>query len=82
MPSKLFQPLLFDTFQYKYPNTTYSDEFKWKQIKAYYKRKLNASKALKKASSTSNRVFKVNNKAFVYDDVSLFISSNFGYNIA
>jgi hypothetical protein len=27
MPSKTFQPLLFDSFQYKYPNTTYEDHY-------------------------------------------------------
>jgi len=31
MPSKTFQPLLFDSFKYKLPNSTYADHYTFKK---------------------------------------------------
>lgn len=41
MPSKTFQPLLFDSFKYKYPNTTYEDHYKFYKHKFLNKALLN-----------------------------------------
>jgi hypothetical protein len=43
MPSKTFQPLLFDSFKYKYPNTTYEDHYKYYKHKFLNKALLNKS---------------------------------------
>lgn len=33
--SQTFQPLLFDLLAYKWPNTTYTDDFTWKKRKKF-----------------------------------------------
>jgi hypothetical protein len=43
MPSKTFQPLLFDSFKYTYPNTTYEDHYKFYKHKFLSKALLNKS---------------------------------------
>ena len=55
MPSKIFQPLLYDTFTYKPNNTTYHDTFKWKKLRSFqFKKRVPASEYAQKMRLESN----------------------------
>jgi hypothetical protein len=43
MPSKTFQPLLYDTFEYKPSASTYYDAYKWKTNRLQFKKRVPAS---------------------------------------
>lgn len=73
MPSKVFQPLLYDTFQYKPSNTTYHDAFKWRRLRSFNKKRVPASERMQNMHSADVHSHLNANTKKVTSNVSLEI---------